>query len=57
MFPLFPHLYAMKWWDLMPILVFWMLSFIVVIDISPWNLDSSLCFIQPNISHDVLYIS
>ena len=27
-----------------------------VIDISPRNLDSSLCFIQPDISHDVLYI-
>ena len=25
-----------------------------VIDISPGNLDSSLCFIQPSISHDVL---
>ena len=27
--PLFPHLFAMKWWDQMPrmILVFWMLSF------------------------------
>ena len=27
-----------------------------VIDISPGNLDSSLCFIQPSISHDVLCI-
>ena len=27
-----------------------------IIDISPSNLDSSLCFIQPNISHDVLCI-
>ena len=27
-----------------------------VIDISPDNLDSSLCFIQPGISHDVLCI-
>ena len=27
-----------------------------VIDISPSNLDSSLCFIQPGISHDVLCI-
>ena len=27
-----------------------------VIDISPSNLDSSLCFIQPSISHDVLWI-
>ena len=26
----------------------------LVIDISPDNLDSSLCFIQPGISHDVL---
>ena len=25
-----------------------------VIDISPWNLNSSLCFLQPSISHDVL---
>ena len=28
-----------------------------VIDISPGNLDSNLCFIQSNISHDVLCIS
>ena len=27
-----------------------------VIDISPGHLDSSLCFIQPSISHDVLYL-
>ena len=27
-----------------------------VIDISPGNLDSSLCFLQPRISHDVLCI-
>ena len=27
-----------------------------VIDISPSNLDSSLCFIQPSISHDILCI-
>ena len=28
MFPLFPHLFAMKWWDRMPMLLaFWMLSF------------------------------
>ena len=27
-----------------------------IIDISPRNLDSSLCFIQPGISHDVLCI-
>ena len=26
-----------------------------VVDISPGNLDSSLCFIQPSISHDVLW--
>ena len=26
------------------------------IDVSPGNLDSSLCFIQPDISHDVLCI-
>ena len=29
---------------------------IYVIEISPGNLDSSLCFIQPSISHDVLWI-
>ena len=28
-----------------------------VIDISPSNLDSSLCFIKPCISHDTLHIS
>ena len=27
-----------------------------VIDISPGNLDSSLCFIQPSILHDILCI-
>ena len=27
-----------------------------IIDISPCNLDSNLCFIQPGISHDALYI-
>src|SRR5574337_301667 len=27
-----------------------------VIDISPDNLDSSLCFFQPSVSHDVLCI-
>ena len=27
-----------------------------VIDISPGNLDSSLCFIQPSVSHDVLCV-
>ena len=27
-----------------------------VIDISPGNLESSFCFIQPSISHDVLCI-
>ena len=27
-----------------------------VIDISPGNLDSSLCFLQPSMSHDVLCI-
>ena len=27
-----------------------------VIDISPGNLESSLCFIQPSVSHDVLCI-
>ena len=28
-----------------------------VIDISPSNLDSSLCFFQPSVSHDALCIS
>ena len=28
----------------------------LVIDIPPGNLDSSLCFVQPSISHDVLCI-
>ena len=27
LFPLLPHLFAMKWWDQMPWSVFWMLSF------------------------------
>ena len=27
-----------------------------IIDISPNNLDSSLCFFQPSLSHDVLFI-
>ena len=27
-----------------------------IIDISPSNLDPSLCFIQPGISHDILCI-
>ena len=27
-----------------------------VIDISPGNLDLSLCFFQPSVSHDVLCI-
>ena len=27
-----------------------------VIDISPGNLDSSLCFVKPSVSHDVLCI-
>ena len=31
-------------------------SHIEVIDISPSNLDSSLCFFQPSVSHDVLCI-
>ena len=26
------------------------------VDISPGSLDSNLCFIQPSISHDVLFI-
>ena len=32
------------------------LSAYLVIDISPGNLDSSLCFFQPSVSHDVLCI-
>ena len=31
-------------------------AYLQVIDISPSNLDSSLCFIQPSISHEVLCI-
>ena len=84
-FPLFPHLFAIKWWDQMPGSSFsecWGLSQLFhsplslssrgfsvplhflrkngviciseVIDISPGNLDSSLCFFQSSISHDVL---
>ena len=87
LFPLFPHLFPMKWWDQMPWSSFsecWILSQLFhsplllssrgclvflhfrhkggviciseVIDISPGNLDSSLCFFQPSISHDVLCI-
>ena len=85
LFPLFPHLFAMKLWDLMPWSSFiecWILSQFFhsplslssigslvplcnkggvicvseVIDISPGNLDSSLCFIWLGISHDVLCI-
>ena len=83
LFPLFPHLFPMKWWDPMPWSWFsecWALSQLFhpplslssrgslvllhfchkdgviciseVIDISLGNLDSSLCFIQPSISHD-----
>ena len=91
LFPLFPHLFAMKWWDW----IFWMLSFKPAFSLSSFtvikmffsslfsaisvisfaylrllmlwkcstqyaskfgNLDSSLCFIQPIISHDVLCI-
>ena len=32
------------------------LSISEVIDISPGNLDSSLCFFQSRVSHDVLYM-
>ena len=87
LFPLFAHLFAIKWWDWMPwsqFSEFWVLSQLFhslfhfhqealqffftfchkggviciseVIDISPGNLDSILCFIQPSISHDVLCI-
>ena len=82
-FPLFPHLFGMKWWDWMPWSLFsecWVLRqlfhsplslsrgpqflFAVchksgviciseVIDLSPGNLDSTLYFIQPSVSHDV----
>ena len=34
----------------------WCISIFEVIDISPGNLDSSLCFFQPSVSHDVLCI-
>ena len=84
LFPLFPHLSAVKWWDWMPWSSFfecWVLSQLFhsslllssrgslaplhfchkggvlciseVTDISPSNLDSSLCFIQVGILHDV----
>ena len=83
----FPHLFAMKWWDQMQWSKFsecWALSQLFhsplslssrgssiffafchkgvitciseVIDISPSSLDSTLCFFQPSISHDVLCI-
>ena len=85
-FPLFPHLFPMKWWDRIPWSPFsecWALSQLFhsllslssrgylfftfchkggviciteIIDISPRNLDSSLCFIQPSISHDAFCI-
>ena len=29
-------------------------AYLRVIDISPSNLDSSLCFLQPRVSHDAL---
>ena len=48
-----------RWfWDL-PLGLVWSLEpteVSEVIDISPSNLDSSLCFFQPSISHDVLCI-
>ena len=87
LFPLFPHLFAMKWWDQMPWSSFsecWALSQLFhsslslsprgflalftfchkggviciseVIDISPDNLDSSLCFFPSSVSHDGLCI-
>ena len=88
LFPLFPHLFAMKWWDWMPWSSFfecWDLRQLFhsplspssrgslvplhflpqgwchlhiwgYFDISPSNLDSSLCFIQPRILYDVLCI-
>ena len=72
LFPLFPHQFPMKWWDRMPWSSFsecWAWSQLFhsplssrgiciseVIDISPGNLDSSLCFIQSGMSHDVLCI-
>ena len=48
MFPLFPHLFAMKWWDWM-ILVFWMLSF------KPTFSLSSFTFIKRLFSSSSLY--
>ena len=85
LFPLFPNLFAIKWWEWMPWSSFfdcWVLSQLFhsplssggslvlftfchkvgviciseVIDISPSNLDSSLCFIHPGISPEVLRI-
>ena len=80
LFPLFPNLFAMKWWNWMAWSSFfecWILSQFFhslspssrgslvplsilslkwyhlhnwIVDISPGNLDSSLCFIQPGIS-------
>ena len=38
------------------LLISWLQSPSEAIDISPSNLDSSLCFIQPGILHDVLCI-
>ena len=85
LFPLFPHLFPMKWWDQMPwssffehwvlsqlfhsplsphqeafqfLFTFWHKGGVICIsevtDISPCNLDSSLRFLKPRISHDVL---
>ena len=87
LFPLFPYLFAMRWWDQMPWSLFfeyWVLSQVFhsplspsskgslvtlhfcqysgiiyisdFVDISPFNFDSSLWFIQPGISHGLLCI-
>ena len=42
-FPLFPHLFAMKWWDQTMILVFWMLSFKPTFSLSSFTFIKRLC--------------
>ena len=37
LFPFFPHLFAMKWWDQMPQSFFWMLSFKPVYSLSSFT--------------------
>ena len=42
--------------ELKSLLIVLLHFFTEVTDISPGNLDSSLCFLQPSVSHDVLCI-